>query len=347
MKLTSFQITNFRSINDSGWVTAAKITSIVGRNESGKSNLLLGLRTLNPPGGAKDLKPIKDFPRHRRLTECTDDTPVVATLWELEATEQAELAKIFPRAASITHVQIGRRYKAERRWVAFPDLKDINFAISEVAIRVRKIQPAIEADADKLEDGPKQQTIDAIQKLATDLATPSTAVAWAAVAAPQGCSTLSTDAPFEKSIESGESGGISVLTESAGLVAAQDVVAKTAYASEDAGVETDARLVLQKGDVAGVVELVLDVPVASDRGACLARRCGEIRQIVSAFGGAVPQAGLGTAMPNFAIDAHDGCDQRLPLGAGNRAGGAEYVDGSGFLPIACRGRRDVAAGGRL
>lgn len=107
MKLTSFQITNFRSINDSGWVTAAKITSIVGRNESGKSNLLLGLRTLNPPGGAKDLKPIKDFPRHRRLTECTDNTPVVATLWELEAIEQAELAKIFPRAAGVTHVQIG------------------------------------------------------------------------------------------------------------------------------------------------------------------------------------------------------------------------------------------------
>lgn len=184
MKLTSFQITNFRSINDSRWVTATKITSIVGRNESGESNLLLGLRTLNPPGGAKDLKPIKDFPRHRRLTECTDDTPVVATLWELDATEQAELAKIFPRAAGVTHVQIERRYKAERRWVAFPDLKDIHFAISEVATRVRKIQPAIEAAAGTLEDGPKQQTLDAIQKLATDLATPITAVAWAAVAAP-------------------------------------------------------------------------------------------------------------------------------------------------------------------
>ena len=63
-------------------------------------------------------------------------------------------------------------------------MKDIHFAIAEVATQVRKIQPAIEAAADKLEDGPKQQTLDAVQKLATDLETPNTAVAWAAVAAP-------------------------------------------------------------------------------------------------------------------------------------------------------------------
>jgi AAA ATPase domain len=67
MKLETFQITNFRSINDSGPVTVAKMTSLVGRNESGKSNLLLALRTLNPPGGIKDLNRVKDFPKHKRL----------------------------------------------------------------------------------------------------------------------------------------------------------------------------------------------------------------------------------------------------------------------------------------
>jgi recombinational DNA repair ATPase RecF len=69
MKLMTFQIMNFRSINDSGLVSVANLTSLVGRNESGKSNLLLGLLTLNPPGGPKDLNGIKDFPRHRRLSE--------------------------------------------------------------------------------------------------------------------------------------------------------------------------------------------------------------------------------------------------------------------------------------
>jgi AAA15 family ATPase/GTPase len=61
MELIQFRITNFRSINDSGDVTVSKLTSLVGRNESGKSNLLLGLATLNPSGGRKPLNKIKDF----------------------------------------------------------------------------------------------------------------------------------------------------------------------------------------------------------------------------------------------------------------------------------------------
>ncbi len=109
MKLTTFRITNFRSINDSGPVSVAQLTSLVGRNESGKSNLLLALRTLNPPGGRKDLNGIKDFPRHRRLSECTDNTPVVDTEWKLDAAEQAGIAILFPRATGVTHVNIGRR----------------------------------------------------------------------------------------------------------------------------------------------------------------------------------------------------------------------------------------------
>jgi hypothetical protein len=132
MKLKTFQITNFRSINDSGPVTADKVTSLVGRNESGKSNLLLALRTLNPPGGPVDLNRIKDFPRHRRLSECTDDTPVVSTTWELDATEQAELSGMFPRASGITHVNIGRDYKASTRWVGFVGLKYVSLSAPEV-----------------------------------------------------------------------------------------------------------------------------------------------------------------------------------------------------------------------
>jgi hypothetical protein len=107
MKLQTFQVTNFRSINDSGPVTVANVTSLVGRNESGKSNLLLALRTLNPPGGMIDLNRVKDFPRHRRLSECSDDTPVVSTTWELGPTEQTELSGMFPRASGVTHVTIG------------------------------------------------------------------------------------------------------------------------------------------------------------------------------------------------------------------------------------------------
>jgi len=51
MELVKLRITNFRSINDSGNITIGKLTDLVGRNESRKSNLLLALATLNPPGG--------------------------------------------------------------------------------------------------------------------------------------------------------------------------------------------------------------------------------------------------------------------------------------------------------
>ncbi len=48
MKLLRFRVTNFRSIEDSGWVDCNDVTTLVGVNESGKSNLLLALWKLNP-----------------------------------------------------------------------------------------------------------------------------------------------------------------------------------------------------------------------------------------------------------------------------------------------------------
>ena len=86
MKLESFRVRNFRSVFDSGVITTEKLTAILGRNESGKTNLLLALKSLNPAEGFGKLNDIKDFPRNRKLSECTPDTPVVDTTWIL--TEQ-------------------------------------------------------------------------------------------------------------------------------------------------------------------------------------------------------------------------------------------------------------------
>ncbi len=139
-KLVGFRVQNFRSINDSGDIKAEKLTSFVGRNESGKSNILLALHSLNPAGGRQDLSPIKNFPRGRRLRECTDDTRVIDTTWQLDASEQSELARIFPRAVGIQQVVISRPYKAIL-WVTFPKLKAIEFSVRDVAARLRKLSP--------------------------------------------------------------------------------------------------------------------------------------------------------------------------------------------------------------
>lgn len=183
MKLISFQILNYRSINDSGDIAVGKITSLVGRNEAGKSNLLLALQTLNPVGGAKDLSPIKNFPRQKRLSECKDDTPVVSTIWELDAKEQAELTAIFPRAAGVTQVEIGRNYKPVRT-VGFQDLKPIAFSASEVVARIRKIQPVTEVEIEKLDAAVQAPAKAALTQFAAGLATTGTPTQWATSAAP-------------------------------------------------------------------------------------------------------------------------------------------------------------------
>jgi hypothetical protein len=143
MRLTEFRITNFRSINDSGAVKVSRVTSIVGRNESGKSNLLLALASLNPPGGREELRPVKDFPRDRPLPECKDETEVTWTRWELDDDEQKELAGILPRATGISVVTVSRTYKGILRVV----LEDLDLSPSlppDVVASWRVVVAAVE-----------------------------------------------------------------------------------------------------------------------------------------------------------------------------------------------------------
>jgi predicted ATPase len=184
VKLISFQILNYRSINDSGVITVGQLTSLVGRNEAGKSNLLLALQTLNPVGGPEDLSDIKNFPRQKRLSECKDDTPVVATTWELNAAEQAALLAIFPRSAGVTRIEIGREYKAGPRTVVFVDLKPIVFSGDEVAARLRKIRPVVEVEVEKLEAPAQAPAKTALDQFANALSAGRSATQWATNAAP-------------------------------------------------------------------------------------------------------------------------------------------------------------------
>src|SRR5436305_11334625 len=64
MNLLRFRVTNFRSVEDSGWIETDNVTALIGTNESGKTNLLVPLWKLNP---AKDgqINSISDYPRKR------------------------------------------------------------------------------------------------------------------------------------------------------------------------------------------------------------------------------------------------------------------------------------------
>ncbi|MFM0642190.1 AAA family ATPase [Paraburkholderia metrosideri] len=149
VKLESFRVLNYRSINDSGEISVARITALLGRNESGKSNLLRALYSLNPDEGFEALSPIKDFPRHRRLEECTVDTPVLSTTWVLDADDKSSLLALLPRANEVTKVNVERTYQS--RSVSFPELGAIAFDESQLKNQVKKVAAAVRAVAEKQE----------------------------------------------------------------------------------------------------------------------------------------------------------------------------------------------------
>ncbi len=145
MKLQRFRVSNYRSVKDSGWVDTDQLTVLVGRNESGKSNLLLALATLKPPGKLEPLNASHDFPADLSPDSCTADLGVVETVWTLSEPERRELAQILPRVEHVTHVEVGRGYKPEY-WVRFPGAT--HSASAETPSRVGMPVPSSAAPAE-------------------------------------------------------------------------------------------------------------------------------------------------------------------------------------------------------
>lgn len=48
MRLIKFKVSNYKTIDDSEWITTDSITCLVGENEAGKTNVLTALLKLNP-----------------------------------------------------------------------------------------------------------------------------------------------------------------------------------------------------------------------------------------------------------------------------------------------------------
>lgn len=182
MELKTFRIRNFRSINDSGEIDVSRITALLGRNESGKSNILRALHSLNPADGFEALSPIKDFPRHRKLSECNDNTPVVDSTWQLSDYERGRLAEIWSAAEGVSEVSVGRRY-GDKRYVSI-DAQETTFDMAAVKAEGRKIDAAVKAKASKLTEDTKAELEKASDAFIAAIGAGVTAAKWAASASP-------------------------------------------------------------------------------------------------------------------------------------------------------------------
>ncbi len=73
MVLKRYKVENFRSVLDSGWIDCDNVTTLVGINEAGKSNLLLALWKLNPAReGSIDIlhdMPVSKLSTYRKTPE--------------------------------------------------------------------------------------------------------------------------------------------------------------------------------------------------------------------------------------------------------------------------------------
>ncbi|WPY96910.1 AAA family ATPase [Limimaricola variabilis] len=159
MQLSTFRIMNYRSIQDSGEISAFRITALLGRNESGKSNLLRALTHVNPVGGLQPLNGVKDFPRNRRLEQCSEDTPVAVTTWILDKHEQDHISKIWPCARPSEPIKITRFYGAKR--TIFVPRDDLPFEKDAIEKAVQKIGASVKAAATRVEDAAAKSVLEA------------------------------------------------------------------------------------------------------------------------------------------------------------------------------------------
>lgn len=107
MKLIAFRIQNYKCVRDSGWIELEPLTTIVGRNEAGKTSLLRALHKLNPMSDDPYVR--AEFPRGFRR-EFDSDLVVSSARFRLEPEEVAELQEIAQGDLASEVVEVVRDY---------------------------------------------------------------------------------------------------------------------------------------------------------------------------------------------------------------------------------------------
>jgi predicted ATPase len=124
MILKHFRVTNFRSVMDSGWIDSDNVTSLVGVNEAGKSNIILALWKLNPAReGEIDLlhdMPTKEYSAWRSIPNQKEFISAIFELNDTLVNRVTSMCGCNKEAAK--RVQISRRYNGNY-YVIFPDYR--------------------------------------------------------------------------------------------------------------------------------------------------------------------------------------------------------------------------------
>ncbi|MCW1432456.1 AAA family ATPase [Novosphingobium sp. JCM 18896] len=118
MQLEKVHITNFRSVDDSQEFSIDPVTCLVGKNEAGKSAILLALAALNPhPSTPAIFDKERDYPR-RLLTQYEarhggSEALAISTKWRLQTPDRSKIETAVGKGVLKNDlVTIERRYGA-------------------------------------------------------------------------------------------------------------------------------------------------------------------------------------------------------------------------------------------
>ena len=107
MNLKKYRVQNFRSVEDSTWIECDSTTTLVGINESGKSNLLLALWKLNPVIDG-DIDILHDMPASK-LSEYRNkakEISFISAQFELNNDDNTAIQGAVPKEITIPFIDV-------------------------------------------------------------------------------------------------------------------------------------------------------------------------------------------------------------------------------------------------
>lgn len=159
MKLLKYRVTDFRSVQDSGWIEADQVTCLIGTNESGKTNLLLPLWKLNPARDG-EIRQIDDHPRkaHSELKEAEEQPNFIRARFSVPPGLAQALAEKteYPEDA-MSEVEVARDFDGYYT-IGFPNLEVPSMAVAELADRIEDLRKGLEAAHFDTSEQTKAQT---------------------------------------------------------------------------------------------------------------------------------------------------------------------------------------------
>jgi ABC-type branched-subunit amino acid transport system ATPase component len=108
MKLIEFRVQMFKGVIDSGVIEVEHLTTLVGKNESGKTTLLKALHKLNP-ATPEPYVIEREWPRGRRRDRRQDQV-VCTAKFELSREMRADLAQMTDQNGEPLEVTVSRDY---------------------------------------------------------------------------------------------------------------------------------------------------------------------------------------------------------------------------------------------